>query len=87
MKEAEKLAKIYQKFRLVGIELEEFIDANTPPVLDMTELDTHRLDKCSVVLKMGFKQIKMILKIHGLVQLKTQAKKFRVVMEELKDSQ
>jgi hypothetical protein len=86
MKEADKLAQIYQKFRLVGIELEEFIDANTPTVADMTELDTHRLDKCSVVLKMGFKQIKMILKSHGLTKLKQQAKQFRVVMEENKDA-
>lgn len=69
----ERLSAIYQKFRLVGIELEEFIDDNTK--LDqMTELELHRLDKTSAVLKMGFKTIKQILRKRGITKLKTIAK-------------
>lgn len=83
------LSKIYQKFRLVGIELEEFIDRNTPMLSpDMTENDIHRLDKCSVVLKMAFKDIKRICRLHGLTQLKTEAKEnFKVELVEVRDGE
>lgn len=81
-KPSDELAIIYQKFRLVGGELEEFIAANTPPRKGITDQDVHRLDKSSVVLKMAFKDIKRILRGHGITGLKKAAENMRVIAIE-----
>jgi hypothetical protein len=79
----EDLAAIYMAFRLLGTQLEEFIDNNTPAseTTVMSEQDIHRLDKCSVVLKMAFKDIKRICRAHGQIRLKRSAHRvFRIAM-------
>lgn len=64
------LADIYAKMRIDGYDLEDLISVVDAEESGWTDEDRKRLDKAAVLLKVGMKIVKKVLKSHGFRSLK-----------------